>query len=44
MGKYLSEQTSVVNNVEIVKHGEKLILPETLGLDEFLEFVVMRVV
>lgn len=42
MGKSLSEQTSVVNNVEIVKHGEKLILPETLGLDEAIELLERR--
>lgn len=43
MGKTLEQQTSIVNNVEIVKHGEKLILPESLSMEDALELIERRI-
>ena len=43
MGKTLEQQAKVVNNVVIVKHGEKLILPETLSMEDAVELLERRI-
>jgi transitional endoplasmic reticulum ATPase len=43
MSQTLGQQTSVVHNVEIVKHGEQLILPTGLGLEDAVELLERRI-
>lgn len=43
MSKTLSQQTSVVNNVDIVRHGEQLILPSTLAMEDAIELLERRI-
>lgn len=43
MSKSLSQQNSVVNNVEIVKHGEQLMIPSTLSLESAVELIEQRI-
>lgn len=43
MSKTLSQQASVVNNVTITKHGEQLILPETLSMEDAIEVLERRI-
>lgn len=39
MAKSLADQERVVHVTEVVKHGEKLILPEKMSADEAIEFL-----
>ena len=43
MGKTLDQQVKTVNNVDIVKHGEKLILPQTLSMEDAIELLERRI-
>lgn len=43
MGKTLGQQTAVVNNVEIVKHGEQLIIPSTLSMEDAVDLIERRI-
>jgi transitional endoplasmic reticulum ATPase len=43
MGKTLDQQVKTVNNVDIVKHGEKLILPQTLSMENAIELLERRI-
>jgi len=41
--KTLSEQKSVVNNVDIVRHGEQLTLPATLSMEDAIVLLERRI-
>lgn len=43
MGKSLSEQPKVVNNVDIVRHGEQLLIPETMTMEDAVELLERRI-
>jgi transitional endoplasmic reticulum ATPase len=43
MGNTLDQQVKTVNNVDIVKHGEKLILPQTLSMEDAIELLERRI-
>lgn len=43
MSQTLGQQTSKVHNVEIVKHGEKLILPSALAMEDAVDLLQKRI-
>ncbi len=43
MSKSLSEQPKVVNNVDIVRHGEQLLIPETMTMEDAVELLERRI-
>lgn len=43
MSKSLSEQPKIVNNVVIVRHGEQLLIPETMTMEDAVELLERRI-
>lgn len=43
MSKSLSEQPKIVNNVDIVRHGEQLLIPETMSMEDAVELLERRI-
>ena len=43
MSKSLSEQPKIVNNVDIVRHGEQLLIPETMTMEDAVELLERRI-
>lgn len=43
MSKPLSQQPKIVNNVDIVRHGEQLLIPETMTMEDAVELLERRI-
>lgn len=43
MSKSLSQQPKIVNNVDIVRHGEQLLIPETMTMEDAVELLERRI-